>query len=206
MRIRTALIVLVIGTSALVLASLPAHRAAALEAACADTLDDDGDLHVDCADLDCHGIGGCETGCEVSCADVVDNDGDTLTDGADPDCAGGCADGDADGIPNVLDKCTLDSRNVIASCDRDQDGFGNICDGDFDQSLTVTAADFIGFFIPSFKSGVPSPTGTDMDCNGAVTATDYIMYFLPAFKTGFVGPSGLYCAGAVPCCVGPPPC
>jgi hypothetical protein len=208
MRVRTAFIAFVAVSSVWGLAALPAHRAASLELACADTLDDDGDLRVDCADLDCHGIVGCETGCEVSCADVFDNDGDALVDGGDPDCVGGCADGDADGIPDVIDKCSGDSRNVIApaTCDTDQDGFGNVCDADYDQSLTVAPPDFVGFFIPSFKAGAPGPTGTDMDCNGIVNVIDFTMFFVPRFKAGFVGPSGLYCAGAIPCCVGPPPC
>ena len=51
--------------------------------------------------------------------------------------AGLAPDADGDGIPDVLDKCTLDSRNATApaTCDTDVDGYGNTCDGDFDQTL-----------------------------------------------------------------------
>jgi hypothetical protein len=52
--------------------------------------------------------------------------------------AGLAPDADGDGIPDVLDKCSTDSRNVSISCDTDQDGYGNICDGDFNQNGTVT--------------------------------------------------------------------
>src|SRR4026208_934000 len=78
--------------------------------------------------------------------------------------AGVAQDMDGDGIPDVLDKCTLDSRNATApaTCDTDCDGYGNVCDGDFDQGFTVNATDFSMFFIPRFKSGVDTGSlGTD---------------------------------------------
>ena len=113
---------------------------------------------------------------------------------------------DNDGIPDVLDKCLYDSRNAIppGTCDTDQDGYGNVCDADFDQSGAVNATDFSMFFIPRFKSGSDTPpVGADMDCSGAVNATDFSMFFMPKFKGllgGAVpGPSGLACAGQPGC-------
>ena len=119
--------------------------------------------------------------------------------------AGLAADTDGDGIPDVLDKCLLDSRNATATCDTDTDGYGNPCDADFDQNFTTGSNDFTKFFVPSFKSGVPGPTGTDMDCNGAVGANDFVGYFVPKFKGvpavggAIPGPSGLSCAGQPGC-------
>jgi len=119
--------------------------------------------------------------------------------------AGLAPDADGDGIPDVLDKCTLDSRNATApaTCDTDVDGYGNVCDADFDQSGLVVSADFSMFFIPSFKTSVPAPTGTDMDCSGLVTASDFSMFFVPKFKGALggavPGPSGLSCAGTPGC-------
>jgi hypothetical protein len=120
--------------------------------------------------------------------------------------AGLAPDADGDGIPDVLDKCTLDSRNATApaTCDSDVDGYGNVCDGDFDQGGTVTATDFSMFFVPRFKSGTDTGSlGTDMDCGGTVTATDFSMFFVPKFKGGLggavPGPSGLSCAGTPGC-------
>jgi hypothetical protein len=118
--------------------------------------------------------------------------------------AGLAPDADGDGIPDVLDKCTLDSRNAVSTCDSDMDGYGNVCDGDFDQSFTVTAADFSMFFVPRFKSGTDTGSlGTDMDCSGTVTAADFSMFFVPKFKGALggaiPGPSGLSCAGVPGC-------
>ena len=110
--------------------------------------------------------------------------------------------GDNDGIPDVLDKCLYDSRNVAASCDTDQDGYGNPCDADFDQNGFVNAADFVTYFVPAFKGGAKT-RGQDMDCNGVVNAIDFASYFVPKFKGGnggpVAGPSGLACAGTIPC-------
>jgi hypothetical protein len=108
-------------------------------------------------------------------------------------------DADCDGIPDVLDKCMLDSRNVAMPCDTDQDGYGNVCDGDFNQSGFVNSVDFGHFFVPSLQTSNPSARGTDMNCSGSVTSTDFGMFFVPQFHQGSPGPSGLACAGTIPC-------
>jgi hypothetical protein len=122
--------------------------------------------------------------------------------------AGLAPDSDGDGIPNVLDKCSADSRNATApaTCDTDVDGYGNICDGDFNQDFAVNATDFGMFFVPAFKGSDPAPwpQGMDMDCSGAVNATDFGMFFVPKFKNlpagnNLPGPSGLACAGTPGC-------
>ena len=117
--------------------------------------------------------------------------------------AGIVPDQDLDGIPDLLDKCMFDSRNAVATCDTDIDGYGNPCDADFDQNFSVNAADFAVFFVPAFKGQQPATRGQDMDCNGSVTALDFGNYFVPKFKGangGAVpGPSGLACAGQPGC-------
>ena len=119
--------------------------------------------------------------------------------------AGLAPDADGDGIPDVLDKCTLDSRNAVApaTCDTDVDGYGNTCDADFDQNFAVLGADYTMFFIPAFKGLVAPTRGQDMDCNGSVLGADYTMYFVPKFKGllggAIPGPSGLACAGVPGC-------
>jgi hypothetical protein len=55
------------------------------EKVCGDELDNDGDGYVDCNDPDCLGEGGCETGAEI-CTDGIDNDGDYLIDCNDQNC------------------------------------------------------------------------------------------------------------------------
>jgi len=121
--------------------------------------------------------------------------------------AGLAPDADGDGIPDVLDKCTLDSRNATApsTCDSDVDGYGNVCDGDFDQNYQINSVDFTMLFVPAFKNQDPAPwpQGMDMDCNGSVNSVDFTMYFVPKFKGAlggpFPGPSGLSCAGTAGC-------
>lgn len=116
--------------------------------------------------------------------------------------AGLAPDADGDGIPDVLDKCSSDTRNSVATCDTDTDGYGNVCDSDFDQDNATLPADFSVHFIPSFKSGVPAATGTDMDCDGAMLPADFSGYFVPKFKSGAgPGPSGYPGAGGgTGCC------
>lgn len=113
--------------------------------------------------------------------------------------AGPAQDNDGDGVFNVLDNCSTIANAGALGCDTDDDGYGNVCDGDFDQSNTVNANDFSVKFLPDFKKGVDSGIGTDMDCSGAVNANDFSVRFLPQFKSGKPGPSGLHCAGTIPC-------
>ena len=119
--------------------------------------------------------------------------------------AGPAPDADSDGIPDALDKCLIDSRNVAAPCDTDLDGYGNVCDADFDQGGTVAATDFGMFFVPAFKGFDPTPwpQGMDMNCDGSVNSIDFGMFFFPRFKGALggakPGPSGLACAGLPGC-------
>jgi hypothetical protein len=114
-----------------------------------------------------------------------------------PSFAGPSVDTDGDTVFDVLDNCRLLANKAPLDCDTDDDGYGNRCDGDFDNNNSTSAIDF-GIFVPSFKSGVPTAKGTDMDCSGVVNANDFGL-FVPNFKAGKPGPSGLHCAGTVPC-------
>ena len=98
-----------------------------------------------------------------------------------------------------MDNCSMLPNDGPLRYDTDLDGYGNACDGDFDQSLVVNAVDFGSLFLPDFATGIDSGVGTDMDCSGVVNAVDFGTYFLPQFTGGFPGPSGLPCAGTVPC-------
>jgi hypothetical protein len=114
--------------------------------------------------------------------------------------AGPATDTDGDGVFDVLDNCRALANKAPQNCDTDDDGYGNMCDGDFDQNNVVNAIDFALRFVPDFKKGTDAPPvdGTDMDCNGVTAAVDYAK-FVPQFKAGKPGPSGLFCAGTVPC-------
>ena len=83
------------------------------EAICDDSIDNDGDLLVDCTDNDCNGVDSCEFAIELSCTDGFDNDGDELIDSADPDCGvpactqGASCANDAECGGAVVDRCAI---------------------------------------------------------------------------------------------------
>jgi hypothetical protein len=86
-----------------------------------------------------------------------------------------------------VDLC--DALPGVAQCDTDGDGFGNPCDGDFDNDLLVGPTDFGSYFVPDFVAGVPTPgIGTDMDCDGVVGPVDFTAYFIPQFIKASPGP------------------
>jgi hypothetical protein len=115
---------------------------------------------------------------------------------ADP-CGSHPSDGDSDTVCDLLDNCSAAAG--VPSCDTDQDGYGNPCDGDFDNDLVVAVPDFTSYFIPAFVSGAGSGAGEDMDCDTVVAVPDFTGYFIPQFVGGAPGPSGLACAGTVTC-------
>jgi len=109
--------------------------------------------------------------------------------------AGPAPDMDGDGVPDVIDNCKLVSNASPLDCDTDGDGYGNICDCDFNNDFGCGGPDF-GPFVADF-GGPDSGLGTDMNCDGAVGGPDFGP-FVAQFG-GTPGPSGLSCAGTTPC-------
>ena len=91
-------------------------------------------------------------------------------------------DEDGDAVPDFRDNCTLavnpDQR------DSDGDGFGNLCDGDFDGDCIVNPGD-LTIFRTRFFSTDPD---ADLDGNGVVNPGDLTifrnLFFLPPGPTG----------------------
>ncbi len=111
--------------------------------------------------------------------------------------AGPAPDQDGDGQPNVIDNCSLVANYPTPSCDTQQDGFGNLCDGDFNEDLAVDGSDF-GLFKTAFGAGTDPGNGTDMNCDGAVDGADFTTFKAKFGTPGAApGPSGLSCAGPV---------
>lgn len=106
-------------------------------------------------------------------------------------------DTDSDGIANNLDNCT-DVPNT-SQLDADQDGYGNYCDGDINNSGTVTTADFglMRSVLGQPASFNATAAAADMNGSGTVTTADFGL--LRARLGTAPGPSGLACAGTVPC-------
>mgnify|MGYP002083980767 CR=1 FL=1 len=99
-------------------------------------------------------------------------------------------DTDGDGVPDANDNCTLAANPT--QLDADADGYGNICDGDINNSGTVTSADF-----GLLRSVLGQPVGfsataaaADMNGSGTVTTADFGL--LRARLGTVPGPSGLH--------------
>jgi hypothetical protein len=101
------------------------------------------------------------------------------------------SDSDGDGVVDGEDNCPLVPNAGALSCDTDQDGIGNACDGDFNGDGTTSASDFISHFLPDFKTGRDSGHGTDMNCDGSLNASDFTEHFIDNFMAGKPGPRTL---------------
>jgi hypothetical protein len=112
--------------------------------------------------------------------------------------AGPSEDHDGDGVFDVLDNCLTVPNAAPNDCDNDNDGYGNFCDGDFDQDYFVFPGDFVAWNA-DFQTAYDSGIGSDMDCDGFVLPGDFITW--NSYFSGSLppGPSGLHCAGSVPC-------
>ncbi len=92
-------------------------------------------------------------------------------------------DSDNDGVPDLGDNCTLVANP--GQTDTDGDGFGNICDADFDNSNLVDFQDLL-YMASVFRTGDPE---ADLDSSGTVNVLDYWRLLSLAGKPP--GPAGV---------------
>ena len=85
-----------------------------------------------------------------------------------PGFAAAAVDTDGDGLIDDVDNCVYTANGPAEDnqLDADEDGYGNACDGDFDQNGFVNSLDF-GVFLTCFNSGSPEhdPDCTETDMN-----------------------------------------
>ena len=100
-------------------------------------------------------------------------------------------DADQDGVSDEADNCTLVPNGPLipdaggnSQLDTDGDGYGNICDPDFNGDLVINAGD-LAYLKTNFFT--PNPDA-DLDGNGVVNAAD-----LAILKTMFLGVPGPSC-------------
>ena len=93
--------------------------------------------------------------------------------------AGPATDGDGDGVPDVIDNCSAVANAGANGCDDDIDGYGNFCDGDFNNDNVSDGIDFAApYFLTDFGTGTQAnnpagnPQGTDMNCDNVVDGVD----------------------------------
>lgn len=88
--------------------------------------------------------------------------------------AGAVADGDGDLVPDQFDNCSDEPNGPGESpanqVDVDNDGFGNICDCDFDQSGLVLGNDIVEA-LQNFNMNSPLH---DLDSSGLVLGNDIV--------------------------------
>jgi hypothetical protein len=108
-------------------------------------------------------------------------------------------DTDNDAVPDSRDNC-LQVRNGPGDgqdqCDTDGDGYGNTCDGDFNQDNIVGIPDF-GTLIQTFGDTGHPVNATDLNCDEIVGIPDFGTF--SGLFGNSPGPSGLSCAGTTPC-------
>ena len=104
----------------------------------------------------------------------------------------GIADTDGDGVVDNVDNCILVPNGTLlpdaggnSQLDTDDDGYGNICDPDFDNNETVDLAD-LEYLQSAFFGSDPL---TDLDGDGKTDFSD--MTILKSMLFGSPGPSGL---------------
>ena len=91
-------------------------------------------------------------------------------------------DADNDGVIDMNDNCVVDAN--ADQRDTNMDGYGNICDPDFDDDMAVNFTD-LGYMKSVWLTGDPD---ADLDGNGSVNFGD-----LGILKRFFLGPPGPSC-------------
>ena len=103
------------------------------------------------------------------------------------------SDTDLDGVEDSRDNCTEVANPD--QLDSDADGYGNRCDGDYDDSGLVDAEDYAKLRV-WIGDGSYEPKA-DHDGNGMVNTIDGIVFL--QLHGAPPGPSGLACVGSIPC-------
>ena len=111
-------------------------------------------------------------------------------------------DTDGDGIIDNRDNC-IDVSNT-SQLDTNSDGYGNMCDADYDNDGIVGLSDY-GIFRNSYQTEVGSPGyNVDVDKDGdSIIAIGEFGLISAQMEAQVPGPSGLSCAGTIPCVATP---
>jgi hypothetical protein len=117
--------------------------------------------------------------------------------GLPPHCTGAGTDADSDGVIDSCDNCL--ALGNAGQQDSNLDGYGNRCDGDFNNDGGVTATD-LGLFKQAYLTAEGYPNwnpAADLNSDGVVNAIDFSQF--KALYLMAPGPSGLECASQPLC-------
>jgi hypothetical protein len=108
-----------------------------------------------------------------------------------------CSDVDADGVCDVDDNCLVFPN--AGQFDSNLDGYGNVCDADYDDDGWVTLRDTLAIrdSLYSVSGDMAYESAFDVNHDGAIAFIDFWISLLYLGRRP--GPSGLSCAGHVPC-------
>lgn len=113
--------------------------------------------------------------------------------------AGPCDDPDSDSICAPIDNCSDKANTAQTDTDVAQDGYGNLCDADYDENNIVGFTDLAA--LRAAWQATATDTNYNPDCdsepNNVIGFTDLAL--LRAQWQGGPGPSGMSCAGSQPC-------
>jgi len=109
---------------------------------------------------------------------------------------------DGDGVADMHDNCMFIANADQA--DADQDGYGQLCDGDFNNDGKVQLEDFVTFKATYLKNAPSYDEQADFNCDGKVQLTDFVTF--KSMYLGVPGASGQMCAGVKTACPGNPSC
>jgi hypothetical protein len=119
-------------------------------------------------------------------------------------CPAPIGDLDGDGIDDSCDNCLLAAFPNPDQTDTDVDGFGNVCDADFNQDGITGGIDFNALRLafgsilggPAYRSAIDM-SGPGGIPDGVIGGPDFGRLFV--MFGSLAGPSGLACSGAPPC-------
>ena len=118
--------------------------------------------------------------------------------------AGAPPDADSDGVVDTSDNCVTTANGPLAgtgACvaqeDGNADGYGNICDTDYNND-GATGLDDVATALAG-AAVVSTDPNLDPNCDGATGLDDVARTLADAAVVQTPGPSGLACAGTIPC-------
>ena len=93
--------------------------------------------------------------------------------------------------------CTAQQDGLTAQNPDEPDGYGTVCDTDFNNNGATDSAD-LGQMLTA-STNVSTDVDKDLNCNGAADSADLGVTLIDSTNVQTPGPSGKSCAGTVPC-------